>query len=141
MGDLPEIARTHIWNVNNSCIYIRESDHAKTPLHIFLLPLLAQADISTVIRILPYDNAAISVKQITAFRSVVHGHGNSYALEEPYGKRSLPINRVLSAGVRKFSGIRCEAVRLKRHLPVVNIMLEGDMGDNGKPADHRTAKV
>lgn len=61
--------------------------HAKTPLHIILLPLLAQADISTVIRILPYDNAAISVKQITAFRIVVHGHSNSYALEAPYGKK------------------------------------------------------
>lgn len=61
--------------------------------------------------------------------------------KHPMEKSSLPINRVLSTGVRKLSGIRCEAVRLRRHLPVVDIMLGEDKGDNEKPTDHRTAKV
>jgi hypothetical protein len=37
------------------------------------------------IRKLPYDKAAMPVKQIDAFRMVEHQHSNSYDLEASYG--------------------------------------------------------
>jgi hypothetical protein len=73
---------------------------------ILLTPPAAVACISLNIIIYPkspYDNAAIPVNRIDAFRRGDYGLRNDYALEVQMGKRSLSFNRVLSAGVDKFA--------------------------------------